>query len=94
VVEGALADHVVAFARRLGAQMTITVVPRLSLKLLRQGGIVFGEAVWGDTRLVLKRTPRIVRNILDGRPIETESGNVHIGSLLKELPVGLLAIEK
>jgi (1->4)-alpha-D-glucan 1-alpha-D-glucosylmutase len=50
---GAYADRTFAFARRRGGEASITVVPRLTIPLLRgerQG--VTGDA-WGDTRLVV-----------------------------------------
>src|SRR5213075_2032258 len=89
-VEGKFADHIVAFARELGTGMAITVVPRLSHKLLREGSIVFQEAIWEDTRLVLDGEPRAFVNVLDAHRAASEGGRLHVGPLLRRLPVALL----
>jgi (1->4)-alpha-D-glucan 1-alpha-D-glucosylmutase len=52
--EGPAADHVVAFARRLGDAEVIVAVPRLVAGLTGKQPIdPIGPDVWGDTRLVL-----------------------------------------
>ena len=89
-VEGKFADRIVAFARELGTGVAITVVPRLSHKLLRQGGILFQEAIWDDTSLVLKGDPHVFVNILDARRTAMEDGRLRVGPLLRRLPVALL----
>ena len=90
-VEGKFADRVVAFARELGTEMAITVAPRLSYKLLRKGSIVFEEASWEDTTLVLEGPPRTLVNILDGpRRVTPDGGRLRLGPLLSPVPVALL----
>jgi (1->4)-alpha-D-glucan 1-alpha-D-glucosylmutase len=52
--EGEQAGHVVAFARRHGAQEAIAAVPRLVVNLTGKERIdPIGRAVWGETRLLL-----------------------------------------
>lgn len=94
VLEGDLADHIVAFARRLGTDMTITVVPRLSHKLLRGGSIVFDAQGWSDTRLVLTEMPHAFVSILDGQQVAADSARLTVGSLFERLPVALLAAQE
>jgi maltooligosyltrehalose synthase len=54
VAEGAVADHVVAFARRDAENEFITVVPRLVVGLIgKELRDPIGPEVWGDTRLLL-----------------------------------------
>lgn len=89
-VEGKYADHLVAFAREWGTQMAITVVPRLSHKLLRQGSILFQDAIWEDTTLVLERVPQVLVNILDERRSTSGEGRLPAAPLLNRLPVALL----
>jgi maltooligosyltrehalose synthase len=92
-VEGKFADHILAFARALGTQMAITVVPRLSHKLLRKGGILFQEAIWDDTSLVLEGEALDFINILNMRRTPSEGGRLHLGPLLSRLPVALVTPE-
>ena len=52
--EGTHADHVFAFARRLGDACVLVAVPRLLATLVTGSEAVpVGEAVWHDMRLVL-----------------------------------------
>jgi (1->4)-alpha-D-glucan 1-alpha-D-glucosylmutase len=50
---GARRDHVVAFARRLGAREIVVAVPRLVAGLVRGEDAPIGEVVWGGEALVL-----------------------------------------
>ncbi|TMJ01280.1 MAG: malto-oligosyltrehalose synthase [Alphaproteobacteria bacterium] len=93
-VEGRLRNHIVAFARELEGDIAITVVPRLSHRLLRGDSVLFEEAIWEDTRLVLERPPRGFLHILDARRTAAEGGTVGVGPLLSGLPVALLAPER
>ena len=90
-VAGTFAEHVVAFARRLGSEEAITVVPRLPHTLL--GGddrIVFEAAAWKDTRLVLGGgAAGTWSSVFDGRSI-AKAQRLELGSLLRCAPVVLL----
>jgi (1->4)-alpha-D-glucan 1-alpha-D-glucosylmutase len=50
-VTGSAADHVFAFARRLGDRVCITVLPRWTTGL--GDGIVIADGAWGDTVVVM-----------------------------------------
>jgi (1->4)-alpha-D-glucan 1-alpha-D-glucosylmutase len=53
-VAGQAAAHVCAFARRLGDQAALIVVPRLTARLTRGGDLLpLGAPVWGDTAVLL-----------------------------------------
>jgi (1->4)-alpha-D-glucan 1-alpha-D-glucosylmutase len=93
---GTCADHVVAFARRHGAQAAITIVPRLVVPMLRgERKQVTGEA-WGDTRLALP--PDLAgmtwRSALTGREVRAErdaaGGSIRLAALLSDLPIDLM----
>src|SRR5688500_16436869 len=93
---GACADHVFAFARRRGAEAAITVVPRLTMPLLRgEHKQVTGEA-WGDTRLVLPDDLAAMawRTALTGRELRAErdatGGSFGLAGLLADLPIDLM----
>jgi (1->4)-alpha-D-glucan 1-alpha-D-glucosylmutase len=74
---GPHAHRVFAFARRSGAQVTITAVPRLT-------GAADG---WRDT--VLDLPSGTYRNVLDGRVVQ--SGPIQLASLWRAFPTALLA---
>jgi len=91
-VKGAHANHVCAYARRLGDQAIIAVVPRLTYKLLGEaGGLPLGETVWQDTTL---EPPKSLynghwKNLFTGQSI-TGAGSLPLSEVLSDYPVALL----
>ncbi|MFW5692791.1 MAG: malto-oligosyltrehalose synthase [Thermoguttaceae bacterium] len=99
-VEGAKAGHVCAFARRLPAaagaeeQSAVVIAPRLLAQLTPQQADEktvqpMGEAVWGDTRVMLPEpVPANLQNLFTG---DTIPGAVELplGRALAEFPVAL-----
>ena len=76
-VEGAGAEHTVAFARRHGDEEVIVVVPRLVAGLLGKELVdPVGAEVWGDTRLVLADVApgSRYRDVFSGEEVETSAG--------------------
>ena len=91
--QGALADRVVAFARRTEQAMIIVVVPRLIAALLQDRDQPCPASTsWGDTRLALPPAfaGRELLNQLTERPAATSSGSLALANALAELPVALL----
>ncbi|MDQ3950939.1 MAG: malto-oligosyltrehalose synthase, partial [Gemmatimonadota bacterium] len=89
---GAYANHVVGFARRRGGEVALTIVPRLTMPLLRgERKQVIGEA-WGDTRLALPSDLAAFtwHSALTGRDLQPSGGDVGLAGLLTELPLELL----
>jgi maltooligosyltrehalose synthase len=86
-VTGRFADRIVAFARRLGSDVAITVVPRAASRLLAPGDIAFARAAWEDTSVVLIGGQAFI-SVLDGRT--SEPGPVSVEQLLDRLPCALL----
>jgi (1->4)-alpha-D-glucan 1-alpha-D-glucosylmutase len=78
--EGALAEHVVAFARTAGADAVVTVAPRLPGAVRRAG--------WGDTAVALP-APGPWTDLLTGTV--TDRPVLHLSHALTRLPVALLA---
>ena len=80
IAEGAMADHVLAFARTHGEQAVIIAVPRLVLRMLRaEDGIGIPAEAWGDTRINLPDDLARRR----GRTLP-------VADVLREIPVALL----
>ena len=94
---GARGEHVCAFARRLAGRAVVTVVPRLTARLTRNGAqLPLGRAVWDDTRVALPadlaREPLV--NVFTGAVVEPVAVGacvgIPVGDLLADFPVALL----
>jgi (1->4)-alpha-D-glucan 1-alpha-D-glucosylmutase len=95
---GKYAAHVVAYARRLGDQFAIVIVPRLSARLLAtRDAFPIGAELWADTRIELPRQLRTssLWNTLDDTIVQVaeadEGRSVLAGNALAEFPVALLS---
>ena len=88
-VAGEHADRVVAFARRLGSSVAVTVVPRAAARILRADSIVFESANWVNTSLALPRDGPLVAAVGDGS-LERPDSTVSIAKLFDQVPFALL----
>jgi len=90
--EGALAAHVVAFARAHRGEVAVVVVPRLCVQL-GGGAPPLGLAAWGDTRLPLPpdlaSAPLV--DAVTGQIAQPRDGALELGRVLADCPVALLA---
>ena len=102
---GPAQEHVCALARHAGEHWAVAAVPRLSVRLtgaapatLPEANPLVGEAVWGDTVLVLPAAaPSCWRNVFTGETVDTTpaTGNSDVRTLplarvLATFPVALL----
>ena len=89
-IEGAKADHVVAFARRSGTASMLVVAPRLVATLLNgSDSPPIGQQLWGDTRLLpFSGSGTRYRNALTGEILDLET-TISVASLLAEFPVAI-----
>ncbi|MEP7242241.1 MAG: malto-oligosyltrehalose synthase [Gammaproteobacteria bacterium] len=97
-VTGKYATHVLAYARRLGDEFAIAVVPRLTARLAAGGDeMPLGAARWADTQIELPRQLRVnsLSNTLDGTIVEVSeddgSRTLLLAAVLAHFPVALLA---
>ena len=96
-VEGVHADHVIALARRHGAQAVVVVVPRLCARLTGfTGQLPLGPSVWSDTWVSLD-APGLEGSYVDrftGKRMATglRAGlpGLPVSALLGSLPVAML----
>ncbi|MDQ7783444.1 MAG: malto-oligosyltrehalose synthase [Desulfomonilaceae bacterium] len=87
---GVLRDHVMAFARHSHDRWAVTIVPRFTTSLVRDGRFPLGETVWGDTRIpVPGGMPAELEDAVCKRPVST-GGGLLVAESLKEFPVALL----
>jgi (1->4)-alpha-D-glucan 1-alpha-D-glucosylmutase len=90
-VRGAQAKHLVAFARRDGDAIAITVAPRLIVSRLDVDG---RPTDWGDTEIVLPGVLNggALRSVFvdEEVPIRGDSGSIAASSVLDQLPLALL----
>ena len=92
---GPLRDHIVGFARALGEQAVIAVVPRLLAKLMPPDESPFTAEIWQRTSLSTANLPFRWRDAFTNEPIETESPSgfpeLPLGRLFRNLPLALLS---
>jgi (1->4)-alpha-D-glucan 1-alpha-D-glucosylmutase len=93
-VRGALAEHVLAFARVRRAQAAVAVVPRLLARLGRAEPPL-GAAFWGEETAValsdLGATAFV--DALTGARVAAVDGAIGVGQILANLPVALLVAD-
>jgi (1->4)-alpha-D-glucan 1-alpha-D-glucosylmutase len=95
-VEGAKANHVVAFARRSGTTSVVVVAPRLIAGLLNDADVApIGSQIWGDTRvrLPLCSCSTKYRNAFTGGALDLREnegdGGISLAKMLADFPVAL-----
>ena len=94
---GERADHLVAFARRRGGEVTITAAPRLCAGLVNEDGpLLPAPEKWADTvlRLPGELAGTTYLDVLTGEESTLEERNgeavLPVGALLRGFPVSLL----
>jgi len=95
---GERADHIVAFARRNGNEVAITVAPRLCSGLVGDSGLVFQSGAWKDIRVALpENAGGAFRSVFTGERVETEERGgmicLPVSGLLQDFPVALLTAD-
>ena len=97
-VQGAEADHVVAFARKLENTKLIVIVPRLVASLLNENVTSpIGSAVWKDTLIVVPAClcSSSYRNVFTGEVLTLakngDCGTINLAEALAQFPVAALA---
>ena len=92
VVTGAHAANVLAFARRQGERLAITIAPRLLASLVGEDALPLGE-VWGDTAVELPTdAPPAWRNVFTDESLNATK-HLAVADALRRLPVALLVSE-
>ena len=89
---GARARHAVAFARRLGSDLCITVAPRLMVGLGVKTGALPCGAIWEDTRIEIPFAAEgtVLRDVIAGRQHRVAKGGLALADLLHRAPVAVL----
>ena len=93
--EGRHAQHVCAFARRLGEDWLVMAVPRLAVALLDDDGAWPSAQAWGDTCIVLDGLPpRRMRDIFCGHRLDVPPGaRLAASEAFRAFPVSALVPE-
>jgi isoamylase len=84
-------EHALAFARSLGAECAICVVPRLSWALTNQGATFALGALWGE-RMLRGIEPGRYRNLFTGA-LSTVTRELPLSQVFERFPVALLLRE-
>jgi malto-oligosyltrehalose synthase len=90
VVSGALAEHVVAFARVGRAHAAVAAVVRKSLTLAGPGRFPVGKGLWEGNLALPDSIGGELTDVLTGRRLRVSDGAVRLSGLFSELPVALL----
>jgi (1->4)-alpha-D-glucan 1-alpha-D-glucosylmutase len=93
VVEGVLADRVIAFARRKGDDIAIAIATRLASKLIGNDQPLVAADFWKDTAIVLPHGIGQLTDRLTGRTITVTDGRIELAAALDMLPVALFTTE-
>lgn len=100
-VEGERADHVVAFARRLGDEWVIAVVPRLVAPLTgSKSALPVGVGAWGETKLRLPSeiAASSLQNLFTRESLapttEADGFAARVADVFGVCPVALLCLER
>ncbi len=95
-VEGAKANHVVAFARKSGTTRALVVVPRLVAGLLNDLDLPpIGPRIWDDTHVLvpLRSDSEKCRNAFTGEVLDLQKtddyAKIAVSEALAEFPVAL-----
>jgi (1->4)-alpha-D-glucan 1-alpha-D-glucosylmutase len=99
-VEGAKANHIVAFARKSETSSVLVVVPRLVTALLNDvDAPPIGSRIWEDTQLLIPfcSCSKKYRNVFTGKILDPERGDgyekIAVADVLSEFPLGLFVLE-
>ena len=87
-VRGEHADRVVAFARRLGNEIAVTVVPRIASRLLAPDNIAFVPGAWKDTSLTIDADGSFV-DLFHGKKFRGNA-QIAVAGLFELMPISLL----
>jgi len=88
-VTGEQAAHVIAFARRQGERMAVTIPPRLLVSLVGEDALPLGE-VWGDAAVELpEAAPRAWRNVFTDESVRA-TNRIAVADVLRRFPAALL----
>jgi (1->4)-alpha-D-glucan 1-alpha-D-glucosylmutase len=99
-IEGAKADHVIAFIRKAETGSALIVVPRLIAGLLNDFDLPpIGPQIWDDTRVLLPAgyLSAKYQNAFTGETIEPETADsntkIAVSEILEKFPVALCLLE-
>jgi (1->4)-alpha-D-glucan 1-alpha-D-glucosylmutase len=88
-VTGEHAAHVIAFARRQGERLAVTIAPRLLVSLVGEDALPLGD-IWRDTAVELPTdAPRTWRNVFTAESLSATK-QIVVADALRRLPVALL----
>ena len=98
-VEGAQADHVVAFARKTPTSSMLVIVPRLVVGLLDDFDVPpIGARIWEDTHIVIPfcSCSGKYRNVFTGVDVDSQRSDgfekIGVAKILAEFPVALCVL--
>ncbi|HEU0200888.1 MAG TPA: malto-oligosyltrehalose synthase, partial [Burkholderiaceae bacterium] len=91
-VRGERSAHVVAFARRAGEEISVTVAGRLFAAMTPVGALPFGAAAWSDTTVDLSALGPLsnAADVLSGQRVVIDDGQLALRAVWKAFPGSLI----
>jgi (1->4)-alpha-D-glucan 1-alpha-D-glucosylmutase len=91
LAEGPMADRVVAFMRRRGGRMLLTVVPRLPADLMGDPDTIALDArSWKNTVLRLEPPPQGLIDVFSGDAVNVPAAGLPLAAVCGAVPIGLV----
>ncbi|MFB3765070.1 MAG: malto-oligosyltrehalose synthase [Methanotrichaceae archaeon] len=89
-VQGCYKENAVAFARRHKNSWAITIAPRLTTALVKEGEMPLGRRIWSDTSIIINNDmPVSWINVITDQSFNAKE-EMYIGDVLDSFPVALL----
>ena len=89
--DGSRRDNIVVFARTLGRNWYVTVLPRFLASFLPEGSLPLGLEAWQDTRIRLPaEAPQKWTDAFTGAEIRAEGRELSLSEVLAAFPAALL----
>lgn len=86
--------EIVSFARTLGDQIVMPVVPRFVRSVTDEGQWPLGPTAWHDTTVDVPAGTGRLRDCFTGTRIEPTDGRLYVREVLRALPVALLVTDR
>ncbi|MBI1910828.1 MAG: malto-oligosyltrehalose synthase [Deltaproteobacteria bacterium] len=93
--KGPFKEHLIAFARKNGNSIAISIAPRLTASFVKTGEYPFGQGAWGETEIILPFDflGFNLKEVFTGTPFEAAK-SLQLSDVLKSFPTALLIGEK
>ncbi len=90
---GIYKNSIIAFARQLGDEAVVVVVPRFLTGIIAPGKLPLGVKIWKDTGVKTPFPVSNIKNLLSGE-FFAGSNEIEVGNIMEKFPAAVLMCEK